>query len=91
MNGPIVEAVPAQRGKVIEPQRVLLVGHLGRKRAKGTVGIRQGGLSPVAGHRVREDVRLGCGHRTVDLGPEVVRVGLRSVTTVQLGGNDGGQ
>lgn len=71
---------------------MLIVSQLGGKLAQRAIDVGERRRAPVARDGV--DERVGRFLRIEplgDLGPEIVRVRLRSVKTIQLGRHDGGQ
>ncbi len=92
MNGPIVQAMASEGIQVTSFDFVLVAGESHGEVAKRPVDRREGGVPPITHHGVNEGIRRCVViDRALDLGPEVVRVGLSSVEAVELGRDHGRQ
>lgn len=89
VDGDVVETVAAQQVEVRRCDVVLVAGQFDGVGAEGAVGRRKVGLPPVGCDVFDKGVGLFCcGEKGVDLGTEVVGVGLGSVDAAQLRGHD---
>lgn len=92
VDGPVVEAMPAQFFEIFGGHLILMMREFGGEVTQRPVGLRQRCAAPVAGHRAYKLVRfVRVIDDLLDLFTEVVCVGLNSIVAIELGGGDRGQ